>query len=325
MKSIWKEIRTAILLGALIPAFLLWFGTVLLEIQEESAVKESTVSAVQEPQAAQYFVPVREGGSVEIRELDDYLVGVVLAEMPASFETEALKAQAVVARTYTMRAYFTGGKHGDGSVCTDYSCCQAYISPDTYLEQGGSTEGVEKIKAAVMGTAGQVLIYENRLIEATYFSCSGGRTEDALAVWGTDYPYLQATESPGEEHAAHYSDTVCFTPEQFQQALGVSLKGSPVGWFGKVTYTDGGGVDTMQIGDTTYKGTELRELLSLRSTAFTVTAGEEITITTRGYGHRVGMSQYGADAMALAGNNYADILAHYYRGTVLTTLESVGN
>jgi len=325
MKSIWKEIRTAILLGALIPAFLLWFGTVLLEIQEESAVKESTVSAVQEPQAAQYFVPVREGESVEIRELDDYLVGVVLAEMPASFDTEALKAQAVVARTYTMRAYMTGGKHGDGSVCTDFSCCQAYISPDTYLEQGGSPDGLKRIQTAVQDTAGLVLTYDSRLIEATYFSCSGGSTEDAVAVWGTDYPYLQATESPGEEQAAHYTDTVSFTPDQFRHALGVTLKGNPADWFGNVTYTEGGGVDTMQIGDTTYKGTQLRELLSLRSTAFTVTAGEEITITTRGYGHRVGMSQYGADAMALAGNGFADILAHYYRGTALTTLESVEN
>jgi len=274
MKSFWKEIRTAIVLGAVIPAFLLWFGTVLLEIREETPEGETAQPSVQELQTAQYFVPVREGESVEIRELEDYLVGVVLAEMPVSFETEALRAQAIVARTYTMRANFTGGKHGDGSVCTDYSCCQAYISPDTYLEQGGTTEGVEKITAAVMDTAGLVLTYENRLIEATYFSCSGGRTEDALAVWGTDYPYLQATESPGEEYAAHYTDTVSFTPKQFQQALGVSLNGSPVGWFGEVTYTEGGGVDTMQIGDTTYKGTQLRGLLSLRSTAFTVTAGK---------------------------------------------------
>jgi len=325
MKSIWKEIRIALLLGAAIPAFLLWFGTVLLEIREEAAVKESTVSSVREPQEAQYFVPVREGESVEIRELEDYLVGVVLAEMPASFETEALKAQAVVARTYTMRAYMTGGKHGDGSVCTDFSCCQAYISPDTYLEQGGSSDGLGRIRGAVHDTAGLVLTYDNHLIEATYFSCSGGSTEDAAAVWGTDYPYLQATESPGEEHAAYYTDTVIFSLDQFRQALGISLEGSPSDWFGKVTYTEGGGVDTMQIGDTTYKGTQLRGLLSLRSTAFTVTAGEEITITTRGYGHRVGMSQYGADAMALAGSSYADILAHYYRGTALTTLNSVGN
>ena len=324
MGRFWRELGIAVLMGAVIPGFLLWFGAALLEVRQTEPEIITTELPMQENEEA-YMIPVRSEDTVRQQDLEDYLIGVVLAEMPASFEVEALKAQAVVARTYTMRANSTGGKHGDGSVCTDYACCQAYIDPEQYMGQGGTQENVNKITDAVMETAGQVLIYEGQLIEATYFSCSGGSTEDAVAVWGTDYPYLQAVDSPGEEHAAHYSDTVRFMPEQFQAALGEDLSGEPEDWFGPVTYTEGGGVDTMRIGGKTYKGTDLRRLLSLRSTAFTLSAGEEITITTRGYGHRVGMSQYGADAMALSGKGYSEILAHYYQGTVLTSLEAVEN
>lgn len=321
MKEFWNDLRAAMVMGFLLPAFLLWFASGLLE-QQKTQVPEETNPV---PQQAVYEVAVRTGETVERRDLEDYLVGVVLAEMPASFEPEALKAQAVVARTYTMRAGVTGGKHGDGSVCTDYSCCQAYIDTEHYLQQGGSRESVDRIRSAVEDTAGLVLTYEGELIEATYFSCSGGSTEDAAAVWGTDYPYLQATPSPGEEEAAHYTDTVQFSPEEFQQALGVTLTGNPSGWFGAVTYTEGGGVDTMEIGGKQFKGTELRMLLGLRSTAFTVDAGESVTITTRGYGHRVGMSQYGADAMAVTGSGFGEILSYYYRDTVLCHLDAVVN
>ena len=324
MKRMWKEIGIAMLMGVVVPGFLLWFGAALLEVREEQTREPVPETVILEP-ASGYEVPVRTGDTVTQQDLEAYLVGVVLAEMPASFEPEALKAQAVVARTYTMRANFTGGKHGDGSVCTDYACCQAYIAPEDYLSQGGTRENLDKITAAVTDTAGQVLTYEGSLIEATYFSCSGGSTEDAVAVWGTDYPYLQAVESPGEEHAAHFTDTVTYTPSQFQSALGVSLTGSPKDWFGAVTYTEGGGVDTMQIGGKTYKGTQLRQLLSLRSTVFTMSVGENNTITTKGFGHRVGMSQYGADAMAFSGKGYEEILTHYYQGTVLTYLDAVEN
>lgn len=179
------------------------------------------------------------------------------------------------------------------------------------------------MRRAVEATAGLVLTYEGSLIEATYFSCSGGSTEDAAAVWGTDFPYLQAVESPGEEQAAHYTDTVTLNAQSFQAALGETLPGAPDSWFGEITYTDGGGVAEMKIGGKTYSGTKLRRLLQLRSTAFTIRAGEDtIEITTKGYGHRVGMSQYGADAMAVKGSYFKTILAHYYPGTRLWSLDS---
>ena len=140
-----------------------------------------------------------------------------------------------------------------------------------------------------------------------------------MAVWGTEVPYLQSVTSPGEENAAYYVDGVEFTLEEFLQKLGLDHSGDEANLLGEVTYTAGGGVDTMVIGGTSYKGTEIRKLLGLRSTAFAMEATEEsVAITTRGYGHRVGMSQFGADAMAAQGRTYGEILAHYYQSTELT-------
>ena len=189
-----------------------------------------------------------------------------------------------------------------------------------YEKFGITADLLKKVEKAVADTRNKVLIYDDNLIDATYFSCSGGMTEDAKAVWGTDIPYLQATESPGEETAAYYTDTVTLTAEELQSRLGRRFNGNPDSWFGQVTYTDGGGVDTIQICGSNYSGVELRKALGLRSTVFTITAtGTVITISTKGFGHRVGMSQYGAEAMAIAGRTYEQILAHYYAGVNLVT------
>ena len=177
---------------------------------------------------------------------------------------------------------------------------------------------MEKVRASVADTEGLVLRYDGALIDATYFSCSGGTTEDAVAVWGQDVPYLQSVLSPGEEEAPRFSDSVTFSPGDFAGKLGLSADGDPGGWFGAVTYTDGGGVDTMVIRGKTFSGTQLRSKLGLRSTAFEIkVSGNTITVTTRGFGHRVGMSQCGAQAMAKTGSSYADILVHYYTGAEL--------
>ena len=319
MRTIGRDILSALFMGMILPGLLLELTVALWQEEPE------TIETIPAETAPVEVHPVRvrfsENG-VEEPDMDTYLVGVVLAEMPASFETEALKAQAVAARTYTQKAKTTGGKHGDGSVCTDPACCQAYIAEEAYLARGGTQEEADKVREAVFATSGLVLTYEGELIEATYFSCSGGSTEDAAAVWGTDVPYLQAVSSPGEEEAAHYTDSVTFTPAEFQSALGTELTGNPEGWFTITTYTEGGGVAAMTIGGQVYSGTQLRALLGLRSTAFTVAATrDKITITTKGYGHRVGLSQYGADAMAVTGSNFEEILAHYYPGTSLTRLK----
>ena len=198
------------------------------------------------------------------------------------------------------------------------ACCQAYCGIDDYLAKGGKQETVDKARSAVTATKYQILTFNNELIEATYFSCSGGRTEDAVAVWGAEIPYLQAVDSPGEEQATHYTDSLRFSKQEFVNLLNISPKGQPSTWIGKITYTNGGGVDTIEIGGKSFKGTDLRKLLGLRSTVFTITAvGDTVHIVTKGFGHRVGMSQYGAEAMAVKGETYIQILSHYYPGTEL--------
>ena len=270
--------------------------------------------------AAVTLTVLNRSGNLQQMTLEDYLLGVVLAEMPASFEPEALKAKAVVARTSTCQR-MEGGKHDAAAVCMDPGCCQGFRAPADYLDEGGKQTAVDKVRSAVKSTDGQVLHYDGSLIDATYFSCSGGSTEDAVAVWGQDVPYLRAVDSPGEEDAPRFTDSVSFTTSEFAGKLGLSDQGDPASWFGAVRYTEGGGVDTMVIRGKTFTGPRLRSALGLRSTAFSVSVdGKTITVTTRGFGHRVGMSQYGAQAMAQTGSSCAEILAHYYTGAELVRL-----
>ena len=321
MRTLRKDLIMAAIFGLILPGMLL---NLLVTPRKYQTVTEFTHSdddgAVEKVDIS--ILVRQEDGTVTEMDMDSYLTGVVLAELPASFELEAKKAQAVAARTFALRAKMTGGKHGDGSVCVSSGCCQAYTTVEDYYSRGGKTENVSSAEKAVLETSGQVLTYEDELIQATYFSCSGGSTEDAVAVWGSDVPYLRAKASPGEEYAKYHTDVVVFSQEKFSKALGSSLTGDPEGWFGMTTYTSGDGVATMQIGGKTYYGTQLRSLLGLRSTAFSVeVVAGEIQITTKGFGHRVGMSQYGADAMAAGGSSYKEILAYYYPGTQLIRAE----
>ena len=310
MRPLWKDILAAVWLGILLPGIVLNIF-VLKEKHKQTQIGHAV--QMQPVKMSGYDIPVRDpDGTRTGMDMDTYLTGVLLAEMPAEFHEEALKAQAVAARTYTWKAYTTGGKHGDGSVCTDSACCQAYMTEEAYLSRGGMQENLEKVRSAVQATSPMVLVHDGELIEATYFSSSGGRTEAAVEVWGTDYPYLQPVSSPEESP----ENAVSYTPSEFEKLLGRTLSGNPTEWFGPVTYTKGGGVDTMEICGETYTGMELRSLLGLRSTRFVMQAEEQaITIITTGYGHRVGMSQYGANAMAEEGSTWQSILQHYYPGT----------
>ena len=325
MNQFWKEMGISMILGLLVPSVLLSAVVAVARSRSalltppEETIFETANSMTTEPaqEDVRILVLNKEGQAIEMG-LRDYLTAVVLAEMPVSFEDEALKAQSVVARTYIMRAAGGASKHESAAVCMDSACCQGYMAPETFLAKGGKEQDVQRIRELVAATDGEVLTYGGELIEATYFSCSGGVTENAVAVWGTDVPYLRSVESPGEEHAAHFTDTVTFGSGEFASKLGISLTGKPAGWFSETTYTEGGGVATMKIGTETFSGTQLRKLLGLRSTAFEVsTVDDRIIVTTHGYGHRVGMSQYGADAMAVAGSTYPEILTYYYQGTEL--------
>lgn len=263
-------------------------------------------------------------GSVENMPLEEYILSVVLREMPADFHIDALKAQAVVARTYTVRHMNNTVRHKSAHVCVDSSCCQGFRSPEDFMKEGGSSDNLATVKKAVKDTRGEILIYDGLPIEATYFSCSGGTTEDAVAVWGSDVPYLRSTNSPGEEQAKHYTDTVHLTVAEVTNKLGIELKDYHEFRIGNVSYTAGGGVNEAIICGQKIKGTEMRKKLGLKSTAFVINvAGDTVAITTRGYGHRVGMSQYGAEAMAVKGSTYQQILYHYYHGVEVVSLSDI--
>lgn len=269
------------------------------------------------PEPAPKIVSVRQKDGIVQMDLERYIQGVVLAEMPAYFEPEALKAQAVAARTFAWKAVCTGGKHGDGSICTDAACCQGYLAPGQYLQAYGTAQDLEKISAAVQDTRQMVITYGGEPIEATYFSSSSGYTEDAAAVWGSPYPYLISQESPEQQT----STTTAFSRAKLEEILGVQLDEPPENWFTAWTYTPGRGVNTVKIGRRVFTGTQLRALLKLRSTAFSVEIqNDAVLITAAGFGHRVGMSQYGADAMAAQGSSFLEILSYYYPGTEVTAI-----
>ncbi len=267
-----------------------------------------------------------EDGTVEELAMDDYLWGVVAAEMPASFEQEALNAQAVAARTYTVsRQQHTSAAHPDADVCTDVGCCQAYITRAQAEENWGekAEEYAAKITAAVEGTDGLVILYEGEPIQAVFFSSAAGDTLAAAEVWGSEVPYLTGVSSPEGDEVPNYHTQVTVTAEQFRQTVleaypEADLSGEPEEWLGEVTLNSAGGVARMAVGGVEIPGTELRTLFSLRSTSFTLTAeGEQLTFSVTGYGHGVGMSQYGANAMAGEGAGYEEILTWYYTGVTV--------
>ena len=317
MKKGFPEVALALSLAVFLPVLLLMMTKEGVQVIPE----DDTTQIVQGIEKERRTVSVLfDDGIVREQDLDEYVLCVVLAEMPAEFHSEALKAQAVAGRTYALRRIKTGNKHGS-SVCTDYSCCQAYCTPELFLSRGESEELLNKVRNAVAETSGEVLTYNGQYIEATYFSCSGGKTEDAVAVWGAEIPYLKSVYSPGEEFSVHYTDSITYSLNEFSSRLGFAIPENATNLVTKTTYTPGGGIDTVQIGGETFTGMELRTLLELPSTSFYITGlGDSVTITSKGFGHRVGMSQYGAQAMAEEGRIYSDILSHYYPNTILETV-----
>lgn len=259
-------------------------------------------------------------GAVSIT-MAEYLPGAVAAEMPVSFGMEALKAQAVAARTYTLRA----GRHTDGDICTSSSCCLAYKTDAQLRDFWGDDydANIQAVKQAVIQTDGQYLTYGGEIIQAVFHASSAGATENSAAVW-TALPYLISVESP--ETADSVPELVSnarFTPEELSEALCISPTGEPETWLGDTKLDSAGRVESAVIGGTVFSGKTLRSTLGLRSTAFTVSfEGGEFVFSVAGFGHGVGMSQYGAKLLAAQGWDYEDILAHYYPGTELVRTQA---
>ncbi len=254
--------------------------------------------------------------------LEDYLCGVVAAEMPASFPAEALKAQAVAARTYAFSGALSG-KHGAAAICDDPGCCQAWLSDEALRARWGEDYETHaaKIRAAVEATAGQLLRYGEEPVFAAFHSSSAGATEDCGAVWNPR-PYLVSVSSPETaEDVPNYVSTVSCRAIDLRDTLlslhpEADFSGPPERWLGEVRRDGSGRVSEAVLGGVSFAGTELRRLFSLRSTAFELAYGDGLfTFTVTGHGHGVGMSQYGAKVMAEQGAAYTEILAHYYPGT----------
>ena len=257
-------------------------------------------------------------GSITNINLEDYIIGVVAAEMPASFESEALKAQAIAARTYAMYKKETRNLEYDLIMGTKD---QAYKNNQTLLAQWGLNffKYYLKIREAVIDTQGKVLTYDGQVINAFYFSMSNGYTENSELVFKQDLPYLNSVPSSWDnESIENYRYTTTISREDFCSSLEISCDTITIT---NIERSNSNRILNITINDKTFSGTEVRTKLGLRSTDFDMEiSSNEIKITTRGYGHGVGMSQYGANGMAKEGYSYEEILKHYYQNTEISVL-----
>ena len=271
-------------------------------------------------------------GKTEQVNVDDYLCNVVSAEMPADYEVEALKAQAIVARTYTIYKVLNK-KHDNADICDDSTCCQAWISKDDRLarwEESKRESNWQKICDCVNSTKGKVITYDNQPINAFFHSNSGGITEVPVNVWGgTGYPYLQSVETSGEDAYTQYSSEVIFTQEELINKLkekydDISIDFSNDDDIKILEYTESSRVKTVKFGNHELSGVETRTLLGLRSTNFEIIKdGNNIKFSVKGYGHGVGMSQTGADSMAKQGSTAEEIIMHFYTGIEIKDINNL--
>lgn len=273
-----------------------------------------------------------ETGQIREMSLGEYLTGVVAGEMPATFNQEALKAQAVAARSYVLNKMAqtthsdAEGAHPDADVCTDYRHCKTYLPEFEAKKLWGSARFLEywtKIEDTVKATDGEVLYYEDEPICAVFHSTSSGKTEDAKNIWGSSVAYLRAVDSPGEENSPRYRSYLRIEAGELREKLSslvgeITLPDEPQNWIGAVEKSPSGTVLYINIGSQSFTGMELRSLFNLRSAVFDLTWEEgAFVFSVTGYGHGVGMSQYGAQYMAEVGSSYRDILLWYYTGAQL--------
>ena len=329
--QLWKN--TALTsVAALLGLFLLPLAREPAEVPEYTELPRTEQTAPVQPAVKAVYdadrtLRVLDGETVREMTLAEYLVGVTAAEMPASFAEEALKAQAVAARTYTLYKLTAGSSHGDtADICTDSTCCQAYIA----MEQARANWGAQadayekKVRDAVTSTDGEAILYGGIPILAVFHSSSAGLTRAAGQVWQNDLPYLKPVDSPeAKETIPNYYSRVDFTPAALKEKLlakipSADLSGDKKSWLKDPIRDSAGSVETVEVGGVTVRGGTVRAALGLRSACFEweLQDGNFVFYVT-GYGHGVGLSQYGADAMAESGADYQTILTHYYTGVTV--------
>lgn len=304
--------------------------------ERSAEIPRETAEPLQTDDGGDYLINVYHTATKKILRvsLEDYIVSVVLAEMPARFELEALKAQAVAARTYTYRKMLgaVDQDHKGAVVCTDSTHCQAWRALEEIVDSTPDRNGegamkaadkITKVKKAVAETRGMIAIYNNEPIEALYHSCSGGMTENAENVWdGGSRPYLKAVKSQGEESAdTKFQTTVTVGKTEFIKKLKESQKefsateDTVYKSISSIKRSPAGRILSMKIGGVIFSGKDLRKVFGLNSANVVLKEdGNNIRMITLGFGHGVGLSQYGADARAKEGLKYDEILKYYYTG-----------
>lgn len=314
-----------------------------VSVADEAAVAEPTPSdtpATSAPPASDLdkstVLSVLLNNEISEIAMSDYLIGVVAAEMPVSFSAEALKTQAVAARTYIMykKLVAPSANHAGADVCGEYSCCSAYSSDAALREKWGANyeANIGIITTAVRETDGIIMAYNGEPILAAFHSSSSGQTEASADIWG-DVPYLQSVKTyENSANVPNFYTAVQLTYEEFKETVLRSYPGAALGgaetastWITDIVRSQSGRISSLTIGGVTISGADFRKLFSLRSTNIEFEHGAlGLKMTTKGYGHGVGMSQFGADYFSSQGHDYAYILQWYYPGAVLTTVDSLG-
>ncbi len=331
MKGIFFAILSLIISTLIIPALILTSCELDVPIRDKPRQLETVESDLK--------VTVLNHKTNEVMELylEEYIANVVAAEVPATFEIEALKAQAVAARTYTMWKIMAfkdreNPHHPEADICTSHTHCQEWLSKEELRERHGRLWMYNfwgKIQEAVEETRGVLMTHSMQPIEPLYHSTSGGRTENSEDVFSTPKPYLKSVSSPYEERSPVLTDEKSVTVKDFIKKLkdqngDIEIKEKNLASQINIQErSDGGSIKKVKIGNKDFKGTEIRQMFELRSSDFTVEAkGDHVIFKTRGYGHGVGMSQWGANGMAERGHTYDEILKHYYQGITLSKLKS---
>lgn len=298
-------------------------------IAGSASVKSPQSTGVPSPVISSKTVDVyfKEEDKVKTVGIEEYLLGVIAAEMPVSFPLEALKAQAVASRSYIFDKIVSGGdkieSHKGAHVCTDSAHCKAWISKKDRFDSWAKADcekNWDKISAAVSETSGEYMVYDGEPITAVFYAISSGTTERAEDVWGGDVPYLQNADSRVDVNAPGYRSSAEFSESEFRKKMlaefpGISLAGNASCWYSDEIRSSGGAVLSCRIGDKSLKGTDVRRIFGLRSHNYTLNyENGKFLFDVVGYGHGVGMSQWGAKFYADQGKNYRDILRIYYSG-----------
>ena len=297
-----------------------------------STYKEKKVETEPTPEKEKINVYVHTQDKVIEMDTIQYLKEVVSAEMPANFHEEALKAQAVAARTYMLTRKNEGPTdiHKGADICTDSTHCKAWMSEADRKKAWGqyAEKNWHKISDAVESTNDMVITYQGNLISAVFHSTSSGTTENAKDVWGGDVPYLVSVSSPGDTESPKYNSNAEFNIDEYKKICEENIPG--INWenglFCNIERSTAGGITLINIGGITVKGVDFRKMFSLQSTNIDIKEENgKVIMTVKGYGHGVGMSQYGANYLANEGKNYIEILKTYYTGVEVEKINNISN